>query len=220
MRPAPDIQTLSSDASRRAPGLWLEPRWTAIPKQPTATDQLRFAQLGASRDDWAAAWLAVPGYHPHAQSHAAASRAYAQLARLWYRRGDVESLAVLGRELSNWKDAQKLDKDLAGVIQLALDLKKGDLGAVEKGFTKLSEQDFTEMYDATLVALNLEVCSDAVHLAQKGSAQTIAPALQRVLMRLARQLNVIEIGGPAAAARVKAKADAKADAKGVRRAGG
>lgn len=196
----PDIRSLDSETPRRPPGLWLEPAWTAIPKQPTAADQLRFAQLGAARDDWDAAWLAVPGHHPHPQAHAAASKAYAQLARLWYRRGDVEALAALGAELAAWNDAQKLDKDLAGLIQLALALRKGDLGAVEKGFARLSDQEVTEMYDASLVAMSLEICTDALQMAQKGGAQTIVPVLNRNVMRLTRQLNFIEIGRPVAAA--------------------
>jgi eukaryotic-like serine/threonine-protein kinase len=209
---APDLQALALEPSRRPPGLWIEPRWTAIPKQASATDQMRYAQIGAARDDWAAAWLAVPGHHPH--SHPEASKAYTQLARLWYRRGDVEALAALGAELTGWKDAQKLDKDLAGVIQLALDLKKGDLGAVQKGFERLSEHEVTEMYEASLVSMNLEVCNDALQLAQKSSALTITPALQQALRRLARQLSVIEIGAPGAGAGARPKAAAgKAAAK-------
>jgi serine/threonine-protein kinase len=216
-RRAPDIQPLPSEVSRRLPGLWIEPRWTAVPKQASAADQLRYAQIGASRDDWAAAWLAVPGYHPH--THAAASKAYAQLARLWYRRGDVEALTSLGTDLAGWKDAQKLDKDLATVIQLALDLKKGDLGAVEKGFEKLSEHEVAEMYEASLVAMSLEVCNDALQLAQKSSAQTIVPALQQALRRLARQLTLIEIGTPAQAGAAR-KAKAAAAKAAAKRSGG
>src|SRR5262249_2367415 len=153
---APDIQALPAESSRRPPVLWIEPRWAEIPRKDSPEDQLRHAQFGAPRDQWAAAWLAVPGYHP--RSHDASTKAYAQLARLWYRRGEVEGLAALGSELATWKDAQKRDKDLAALIQLALELKKGDLGSVEKGFAKL-EAEAADMYDPSLVALGLEVCS-------------------------------------------------------------
>src|SRR5262249_33788931 len=147
---------------------------------------------------WAAAWLAVPGYHP--RSHDASTKAYAQLARLWYRRGEVEGLAALGSELATWQDAQKRDKDLAALIQLALELKKGDLGAVEKGFAKL-EAGAADMYDPSLVALGLEVCSDALETAQRSGTVTIARPLQRTLLLLVRQLNQIEIGGAGGAGR-------------------
>jgi serine/threonine-protein kinase len=200
---APDVEALPAEPSRRPPGLWMVPRWSAITKQDSAEAQLRHAQLAAPRDDLAAAWLAVPGFYRH--SHDASSKAYAQLARLWYRQDDLEALATLGLELPAWKDAQKRDKDLAALIQLALDLKKGDLGAVEKGFEKLSEAEVADMFDAALVAMNIEVCSDALELVQKTGIQTIAGPLQRALLRLVRQLNKIEIGGagrarPAAAA--------------------
>jgi serine/threonine-protein kinase len=209
----PEISSLPAEAGRRPPGLWIEPAWAAIPRQATADDQMRYAQLGAARDEWAAAWLAVPGYHPH--SHPEATRAYAQLARLWYRLGDVEALAALEPELAAWKDAQKLDKDLAGVIRLALDLKKGDIGAVEKRFAGLSEQEVGEMFEPTVVSLTLEIGVDALQLAQKASTPTIVGVLQRGVGRLARQLNLIELGGQAApGARPKAKAAAAKRAAG------
>ncbi len=197
---APDLLALPTEPARRPPALWIEPRWAAIPKQMgSAEDQLRYAQLRASRDDRAAAWLAVPGNYPH--SHDASSRAYTQLARLWYRLDDVESLATLGTELSAWKEAQKRDRDLAALIGLALQLKKGDLGAVEKGFEKLSEADVADMYDPALVALNLEVCSDALQAVRKSGNQTIEAPLRKALRQLARQLNQIEIGEAAGALR-------------------
>jgi predicted Ser/Thr protein kinase len=197
---APDLMALSSEPVRRPPGLWIEPRWAAIPKQTGgAEDQLRHAQLRASRDDWAAAWLAVPGYYPH--SHDAASKAYTQLARLWYRLDDLESLAALGTELSAWKEAQQRDKDLAALIALALQLKKGDLGAVEKGFEKLSDGDVADMYDPALVAMNLEVCSDALQAVRKSGNLTIEAPLRKALRQLARQLHHIEIGEAAGALR-------------------
>jgi len=196
---APDVQSLADDSSQRPPVLWIEPRWSAIPKEGGPEDQYRYAQFTAPRDEWPAAWLAVPGNHP--RSHDATSKAYVQLARLWYRRGDVEALAALGAELEAWKQGQKRDRDLAALIHLALDLKQGDLGAVEKGFAKLSEAEVAEMYDASLVAFNLEVCADALTAVQKSGTQTIEEPLRRALRRLVWHLNRIEIGGPVGAGR-------------------
>ncbi|MHB1558369.1 MAG: serine/threonine-protein kinase [Isosphaeraceae bacterium] len=189
---SPDVMALPDGSTRHAPGLWIEPRWTSIPRQGSAEDQLRYAQLQAPRDEWTTAWMAVPGNYPH--SHDAASRAYAQLARLWYRLDDRESLTALGAELSAWNDAQQRDRDLASLITLALQLRKGDLGAVEKGFEKLAEAEVADMYDPLLVAMHLEICSDALAVAQKAGTQPIARPLQRALRLLARQLNHIELG--------------------------
>jgi hypothetical protein len=186
------VQGLPAESSRRPPGLWIEPGWAEVPRQAGAEDQLRYAQFTAPSDQWAAAWLAVPGYHP--RSHDATSKAYAQLARLWYRLGDVEVLGALGSELTAWKDGQKRDKDLAALIQLALDLKKGDLGAVEQGFGKMEAQ-LAEMYDATLVAFSLEVCSDALQAVQRSGTVAIAPPLRKALLSLVQKLYQIEVGG-------------------------
>jgi ATP/maltotriose-dependent transcriptional regulator MalT len=186
--------------SQRPPGLWIEPRWSEIHKQGSPEDQYRYAQFAAPRDEWAAAWLAVPGKHP--RTHEATSKAYVQLARLWYRRDDVEALAALGTELEAWKQSQRRDKELAALIRLALDLKKGDLGAVEQGFAKLSDAEVADMYDASLVAFNLEVCADALKAFQNKGTQTIEEPLRRALRRLIWHINRIEIGGPAGPGRV------------------
>src|SRR5271157_3741681 len=51
--------------ARRLPGLAIEPRWALIPRQDSAEEQYRYAQLRAADLDLAAAWLAVPGFHSH-----------------------------------------------------------------------------------------------------------------------------------------------------------
>jgi eukaryotic-like serine/threonine-protein kinase len=203
---APDVQSLPSDSTRRPPGLWIEARWAEIPRQASPEEQLRYAQFVAAPDDWAAAWLAVPGHHP--RSHDASSKAYVQLARLWYRRDEVEALTALAAELPAWKDAQKRDKDLAALILVALDLKKGDLGAVEKGFEKLTQAEVAEMYEASLVSLNLEVCWDALRAMQKSGTPTIAAPLRAALGRLLWHLGQLEIGVQVGAARANAAAGA------------
>ena len=76
---------------------------------------------------------------------------------------DLESLATLGTELSALEGGPEARQGPRRRSSgLALQLKKGDLGAVEKGFEKLSDADVADMYDPALVALNLEVCSDAL----------------------------------------------------------
>jgi hypothetical protein len=80
------------------------------------------------------------------------------------------------------------------LIQLALDLKKGDLGAVEQGFGKMEAQ-LAEMYDATLVAFSLEVCSDALQAVQRSGTVAIAPPLRKALLSLVQKLYQIEVGG-------------------------
>lgn len=190
---APDIQSLPDDSAQRPPGLWIEPRWSSIPNKGGAEAQYRYAQYDAPRDEWAAAWLAVPGHHP--RSHEPASRAYIQLARLWYRRDDVEALEALASELEGWKQSQRRDRDLAALIRLALDLKKGDLGAVEKGFGKLTDAEVRDIYDPSMVALSLEVCTDALRAVQKTGTQTIEEPLRRAFRLLVWQINRVEIGG-------------------------
>ena len=202
---APDIQSLPDESSQRPPALWVAPGWAAIPRHESPDAQFRYAEYTAPREDWAAAWLAVPGHHP--RSHDAASKAYVQLARLWYRRDDVGALAVLGPELASWKQGQKRDRDLAAVIQRAVDLKRGDLGAVEKGFEKLTEADVADLYDPSLVAFNLEVCADALRaVQQKSGTQTIEEPLRRALRRLVLHLYRVETGGVAGAVRARAGA--------------
>jgi hypothetical protein len=115
---APDVLSLTPEAGGTRPCLWLEPLWKTIPKQATADEQCRFAQIQAPPAQWVAAWLAVPGNFPH--SHEANSRAYIQLARIFYRRGDVEALGALVSEISDWGENQKRDQELVSMSQIAI----------------------------------------------------------------------------------------------------
>ncbi len=193
---SPDVLSMPDESAKLAPALWVDPDWEHIPTKENAEEQIRYALFDAPRENWAAAWLAVPGRHPRA--HDAASRAYVQLARLWYRRHEVDALAVLAAELSAWKQAQHRDRDLAALIRIAMDLEKGDLGAVESGFQRLVDTEVPSMYDPTLVSLGLEICADAVKVVRRGtSTQAIEAPLRRAMQRLMLHLNRIELGGPA-----------------------
>ena len=199
---APDVQSIRSEPAGNAPALWVDPRWSTIAKQPSPEDQVRYALLAAPRDEWAAAWLAVPG-HYH-QSRELVSRAYTQLARTWYRLDDVEALRILGSELAAWDKAQTRDKDLVAVIKTAIDMRTADLKAVAESFNNLTPDGVRVMDDPTLVALRLEVCSDALQGALKSGNQTLAEPLRKALRTLAWRLDRLEVVDPAA---VKARAN-------------
>ena len=196
---APDLQAIPREPARPLPGLWVEPRWHTIPRQHSPQEQLRYAQLQAPRDEWAAAWLAVPGFY--SQSHEAVSRAYIQLARIWYRREDLEALEILAAELAGWEKAQTHDKELIGLIRIALKFKTGDHKGVAEGFESLTQAGVTHMDDPALVALSLEIGMDALQVAQKAGNQTIAVDLRKALAQIVRQLYRIEVGNPAGAGR-------------------
>ena len=165
-RHGPPTSNRSRTTRRSAPpGLWIEPRWSddpqaGQPRRPVCDTPSSPPRATSGPRPGSPSRGSIPA------SHEATSKAYVQLARLWYRQDDVEALAALGSELEAWKQSQRRDKELAALIHLALDLKKGDLGAVEKGFAKLTEAEVADMYDASLVAFSLEVCADALKAVQ------------------------------------------------------
>ena len=57
-----------------------------------------------------AAFLAVPGFFSH--SHDQVSKAYTQLARIWFRDCNIEALEALESELSVWKAAKTHEQEL------------------------------------------------------------------------------------------------------------
>jgi eukaryotic-like serine/threonine-protein kinase len=209
---APDLQAIPREPARPLPGLWIEPRWSLIPKQHSPDEQLRYAQLQAPRDEWAAAWLAVPGNYP--QSHGAVSTAYIQLARIWYRREDLEALEALASELAGWEKAQTHDKELIGLIRVALKLKAGDHKGVAGWFESLTQAGVAHMDDPALLALSLEIAMDALQVAQTLGNQTIAGDLRRALAPIVRQLYRIEVGNPAGTGRANPAGKAASQSSG------
>jgi serine/threonine-protein kinase len=196
---APDLNSLAAGPGGSLPALWVAPRWAHIPKQGSAEAQFRYAQLQAPRDEWAAAWLAVPGYYPRSQD--ARARAYTHLARIWYRQADLDALESLRSELVQWKEALQREQDLAAIIRLAMALRKGDLDGVVKGFENQTDSGVADLHDPGLVALSLEICSDALQVAQRSGKATLAQPLRRAQGQLMRQLYRIEVGEPAGAGR-------------------
>ncbi len=208
---APDVQSISSPPAGNAPALWVEPRWASIAKQGSAEEQVRYALLQAPRDEWAAAWLAVPGnYH---NSRELVSKAYTQLARTWYRLDDVDALRILGSELEAWDKAQSRDKDLVAVIETAIHLRTGDLKAVAESFNSLTPDGLKGMDDPTLLALRLEICSDARQGAIKSGNPVLADSFRRALRILALRLDRLEVVDPPPANAKKANPAAKAESR-------
>ncbi len=190
---SPDVLAVAIDPGAALPGLWIEPRWAAVPRQPTAEDQLRYALLVAPKDDWIAAFAAVPGYF-HNSAHEAVSKAYTQIARILYRRCDLDALESLESELARWPAAKRQDQELIDVIRVGIKLRKADLDGVVQGFKVLTRDDVPDMYDPALVEFSLEICADAVAAAARGSTEAILrETLQGFQAHLVRQLYRIEV---------------------------
>ncbi|HKI21578.1 MAG TPA: protein kinase [Isosphaeraceae bacterium] len=190
---SPAVMAIPADASQGRPGLWLDSAWRAIPKQATAEEQCRFAQIQAPPDQWVAAWLAVPGYFPH--SHEPISRAYIQLARILYRRGDLDALSALVAELSKWEESQKRDQELVAMAGVAISARKGDLEAVVEGFKGLTKDDLSDILDPALVELGLEICTDVMAATGSGAQSVARESLQSDQKKLIRRLYRIELSG-------------------------
>jgi hypothetical protein len=190
----PEVLSLPSDASVSVPALWLDPRWTTVPKQGNSPeDQFRYALLQASDDEQVPAFLAVAGNFP--RSHDVLSKAYVQLARIWYRHGDLQALGALEAELSQWEQAKDRYKDLVDSIRTAILLRKGDLQGMEKGMKSLVRDDIPDMFDAGLVEMNLEVCADAINAATRFGSETMRGTLQGFWQQIVRRLYRIERPG-------------------------
>jgi eukaryotic-like serine/threonine-protein kinase len=187
----PDLQTIASESAALVPGLWIEPRWETIPRQSTPEGQLRHALLQTPREDLAPAFLAVAGYFPH--SHEIVSKAYTQLARIWYRRLDLGALGILERELSEWKEATKHDQELTQAVRIAVKLKKGDLEGVVEGMKNLVRDDVPDIYDPALVEMHLEICADAITAAQKTGMESLQERLHAFQGQLIARLYQIEV---------------------------
>ena len=190
----PEVMAIPNNPSSAMPVLWIEPQWASVPKQASPEKQMRYAQFQAPPEEWVAAWLAVPGYF-HA-SPEAISRAYIQVARLWYRRFDIDALTALKKELAEWKNAQGSDKELVNVIQIAIDSRKRDLTAVIEGLKTLSREEVKQMYDPALVEICLEITSDAVASAAAGNQVIARDELLRFQKELIYQLYRIEVRSP------------------------
>jgi hypothetical protein len=191
----PDVMASPTDAAQGRPGLWLDRDWRAIPKQNTAEEQCRFAQIQAPPDQSVAAWLAVLGYFPH--SHEAISRAYIQLVRIYYRRSDLNALSALVSELSQWEARQTRDQELVEMARVAISARKGDLEAVVEGFKSLTKDDLSGILDPALVEIGLEICSDVMAATGSGAQSVARETLKSDQRKLIHRLYRIELIGNA-----------------------
>ena len=157
----------------------------------TAAEQLHYALLEVPRQDRVAAFLAVPGFFGH--SHDQVSKAYTQLARIWFRDCNVEALEALESELSVWKAAKTHEHELVDVVRIAIKLRKTDFEGVLEGFKNLTRDEVSDMYDPGLVELSLEICTDALAAARSGTESIVRETLQEFQLNLVRQLYRIEV---------------------------
>jgi hypothetical protein len=188
----PDVMAIPTEPATVLPVLWVCPSWSAVPRQAGAQEQLHYALFQAPREERVAACLAVPGFFPH--SHEQVSRAYTQLARIWYRDCDLDSLLALEQELTGWKAAKTHEQELIEVVRIAIKLRKADFEGVLEGFKTLTRDDVSDMYDPALVELSLEICSDSLTSVVRAGAEAIVrETLQEVQTHLVRQLYRIEV---------------------------
>jgi hypothetical protein len=193
---SPDVMAVPVDPSAGLPLLWIEPAWKNVPRQLSAQDQLHYALLRAPREEQVAAFLAVPGIFPH--SHDQLSKAYTQLARIWYRDSNLDALRALQSELTSWKSAKTHEQELVAIVRIAVNLREIDMDGVVEGLKGLARDKISDMYDPALVELSLEICTDAVAASVRaGTGMIEREALQEVQSDLVRQLYRIELPGAA-----------------------
>lgn len=93
-----DLLAPGAPAPSAMPALGMD-NWQAVPALPGALAQYRLAQTGVADDQRVAAWLAVPARFPG--DGTVSYRAYTQLARELFRRGDAERLDSLAQDLAS-----------------------------------------------------------------------------------------------------------------------
>ena len=98
-----------------------DPQTEQPPKSSCAT---RFCKRRPTR--WVPAFLAVAGYFPH--SHEIVSKAYTQLARIWYRRGDRGGARNAGsRAVAMERREEARSRSRSMPMRIAIKLEKGRL---------------------------------------------------------------------------------------------
>jgi serine/threonine-protein kinase len=186
----PDVRPSAAEgAARPMPGLSIEPGWSRIPKQDSAERQYHFAQLGAPTDGLAAAWLAVPGYHPRSQEWVSPS--YLQLARWLYRQRDLERLARLAGDLATWSAAKTPDRNLGEILKSAIKLLEKDLDGVAEGMAGVAGRGDSKRFEPGLLEFCIEIVSDAIHSASQPGAPALKRDLAETQVRLIRALRQV-----------------------------
>lgn len=191
---APDLLGRGAPAGSAMPGLWMEP-WATVAKRPTPQAQYRFAQTGRP-ESRPAAWLAVPGWHPNSSDMA--FRAYVQLARELFRRGDAERLSILAEELDAWqrgKAERPLWQSLAAVARAGAGAARGDAMAVRGQFQAIAN---LRSLDPSVAELGLEV----VLRARRAGGGAVDEHLTKLMDDLLEPLGLVGLAGLPAGARM------------------
>ncbi|MGC8639656.1 MAG: protein kinase domain-containing protein [Isosphaeraceae bacterium] len=194
----PAVLPTDAETAKRPPGLGLEPRWASIPKGNNAAEQYRLAQFRVPPGDLEAAWLAVPGNFPHTSEWV--SPAYRQLARLYYRRGDLDRLTELKAELSTWQGAKTADRQLVQILDPAIKLLSRDLDGVSDGMARVALPDDRPrsssgepgIFDPGLLEFGVEVLADAVKLASQPGAPMRRLEREKLIGMQHRMLNFLQ----------------------------
>ena len=172
MARANDMLGEVAPVAKTAPALWMA-NWEAIPKQPTAPAQYRFAQTKATGQEGAAAWLAVPARFPKESDWAWSS--YLQMARHALRQEDAGSLDTLSRELKEAEARSGAAREkwlsLARYIHAGALAIQGETGEVIATFGTYSN---TAAMDPALAAFCLEVLWQASRHGSKKEADMSA----------------------------------------------
>jgi eukaryotic-like serine/threonine-protein kinase len=196
LRP-PDMLGLNARESSAPPALWMAPVWDEVPRQASAEQQYRYAQVQARSGSREAAWLAVPGYFPNAREWA--SRAYNQLARRLFRDRDAARLKVFAGELEKMGRAH--ESQLAVIAGVAASVINGDPQEVNDKFNEQGEF-FKKLTDPALTELCLEITLEAERAARRermtpsvlGSMRTIeARLINKTVNIMSRDIRGTEI---------------------------
>jgi serine/threonine-protein kinase len=177
------------------PGMWMVAEWREIPQQAAPEAQYHYAQLHVSKADQEAAWIAVPGYFP--ESREWASKAYVQLARALLRHQDLDRLRVLAAELARWNPDRLHEKELAAIVQAAVDTLDGKVEEVITALGPLVSKatDPSPVVDPALLELSLEVTSAAVRSSSRNGGMIVPEGLLNIQAKLLQRLYNVEFRG-------------------------
>ena len=91
-------------------------------------------------------------------------RPIVQVARLLYRRRDIDRLTALGAQLAAWQGARTTDKELAEIVEAAVKMLGKDLDGVIEVMSRVSSRDDHDrtIYDPGLLEFSGEIVADAI----------------------------------------------------------
>ncbi len=137
---------------------WLDPTWESVPKLGSATDQLRYAQLAAPKEDRVPAFLAVSGYYLENRRVAMAS--HLQLTHELLMSGDSDGLQRLAIALESSPDSMTNTETLAAICRAG---SAALSDRPEEAWKELTTNGVTPQYlDPGLAAVAVEVVAQVV----------------------------------------------------------